>query len=1268
MRLKRLELFGFKSFADRTVLDFDRSLSGIVGPNGCGKSNVVDAIRWSLGEQRPTSMRGAEMTDVIFKGSASRPPLGVAEVTMVFDNTSGRLDDRGPEVSVTRRVFKSGEGEYQIDGERVRLKDVREMLFDTGLGSRGYAVLEQGKIDAILSANPIDRRVIFEEAAGISRYRQRRKEAESRLKRVSQDMERLEDLVGELQTRSRSLKIQAGKAERYVEARTAWQADGVRMLHHGLAVLEADLGAGREALAETEGRAEGLRTLRDGSNEDVATREEEQSVLASEVDRLSGEASTLGEELRRLDERRAQLSERIHSWNEVGQQESERARELGTRLEERTGELDLLRTQAAELERKSALAQEERDARAAATRAIEEALGQTRERCEAHNQKALSLAHEVTAAKNTVAHLEDALEPLEERGRRAQARLEEARGNIGAAERELERLVEELASNEEAVAALETRAASVQQELRATDERVAECEEANRELSLERARAQSRVESLLDREEERAGLEVGARRLLEGASEEAGPEIAGPIHGLLADHLRTTTQYARALDAVLGASAQALVVDTPEDAERALLWLKGEERGQVSMVFARGFGDTAAKPVPPIEGVLGSLREFVEVEAGFEALADGLLRDVLLVERLDVARDLAARLPGWRFATPEGDLWDRGLVRGGFRDVAQGPVGRRSSAAELQASVADLDARVRAGEERLVELREERGRIDADVRRLAGELGQLRTEAGEKRAARDGASARLRDMREGLEAFEHEAASAIGERGDVERELAAARERGAVAERGLVVAREELQAADAERIRLEGEREERAREEAEIRIEATRSGEQLEGYRHRLRDLEGLVADMTAERERAVTSAESNRQLAEDGAGELETLSERRVDLLERRGNVESRLTESKERERTGRQAIDELRKRVGAVTHELEDLASAVAEGRLEVQRLELERADVLRRAEEDFQLEEEELVREAQLDEELRDEAAWKELQERVAELKRTLERIGPVNVEAVAELEEVTERLTFLETQRDDLSNSKNGLAETIRHIDRESERLFLEAFDEIRTNFQGIFRKLFGGGKADIVLGEEESPLDAGIEIVARAPGREMLPIGLLSGGQRTMTALALLFSVFQARPSPFCVLDEVDAALDDANIARFLVMLDEFRKTSQFVIVTHNKGTMAASEILYGVTMQTKGVSRVVSVALDEVDEFVPEATGGKDASEQDETPPTEVEPEVREEELVPFSPAGRKPQEVAEVESVHEPVEEEDSDSREVVGFVAEDDEARVTT
>ncbi|MCZ6596862.1 MAG: AAA family ATPase, partial [Planctomycetota bacterium] len=725
------------------------------------------------------------------------------------------------------------------------------------------------------------------------------------------------------------------------------------------------------------------------------------------------------------------------------------------------------------------------------------------------------------------------------------------------------------------------------------------------ELEVERARLKARAESLLDREHERELLESGAREVLAGLDDGSGPELAGKLAGLFADHLRTSARAARALDAVLGDRAQALVVSESADARNIVCWLKERKAGQVRLVTPGGFGPVAGSP--PLsgklferDGVEGRLRDLVEASDGFAALGDLLLGDVVLVRDVECALVLVGEYPALRFVTPEGDLVEAGGIVGGHREVAQGPIGRRSHAAELETEAGRIDAELARREGELAGVGEERERRRVEIEALDEELERERRAETEASAGLEAARARLVDLEEARQLVENEREGIAADEARLLDELGETRAKLVDAERSFAEQNEKLRAAEERRRELEGERERQTHAESHVRVESTRLVEKLEADARRLVDLELACAELTSELERARRLTRECRSSAAAGAEQAENLAESRGGLLERRGELEALVTEMRARERAGRAAIDELRRQSEGATHELEELMGEVSELRLERQKQELARDEVQRRAQEDFGLMPYELFEGFRPEDALsgeRGEAALDALAESVGELKAQMDKLGPVNLDAVEELGGVSERLGFLTTQRDDLQNARRTLERTLATINAESERLFLEAFEQIRGHFHTIFRQLFGGGRADIALAEGAAVLEAGIEIVARPPGREPLPISLLSGGQRALTAIALLFAVFRSRPSPFCVLDEVDAALDDANIGRFLSLLDTFRVDTQFIIVTHNKGTMSACELLYGITMAVRGVSRVVSVELAEVDDFVPEASG-----------------------------------------------------------------------
>ncbi|MHC4261664.1 MAG: chromosome segregation protein SMC [Planctomycetota bacterium] len=1218
MRLKRLELFGFKSFADRTTLDFPHALTGVVGPNGCGKSNVVDAIRWVLGETRPTSMRGAEMTDVIFKGSTSRPALGVAEVTIVLDNECGTIPAHGSEVAVTRRVYRSGDGEYEIDGSKVRLKDVRDVLFDTGLGSRGYSVLEQGRIDAVLSANPVDRRSIFEEAAGVSRFRQRRKETESRLKRVDQDLSRIDDVVGELESRVRSLKIQAGKARSWIEVRDAWREKGVRLAQNQLHRYSGELAAAAEDLEALDRRVSELREQREQAEAEMRSHEAEQRERALQVDAANEALAAVAGELSTLEERARQLAERVQAWEESAESEERRVAELRTRSAERSAELETAQADRQRLVTESERAEAALEELGGTYREAARRYREAREQSEEQSKQVNALIADKAAAFNSARQLEQSLGPLSERAERAEGRLSELRESVEQAR--LDRTASEglVAEAEREVETLDSRRNECASQLERLNGEEREARDEERRVEVERAALKSRVEALLDWERERETLDAGVRALLD---EERTDRPVDGFSGLLADRIRTQPEFARALDAALGQAAESIVMAAPHDALAIGRWLKSQEIGQARLIAPNGLNRGTCEPAIPElpidlrEHVHGLLLEVVEVEADLIPVAHLMLCDCILVSDLDAALDLTEELPGWRLVTPEGDLVDSTGVLTGYREVGQGAVGRRAQAAELEEREGVLEQEALRLEAVRVATAGRREAAESDLATISAQLESARAAFAEAVAGRRSAAARVGDAERALEVGESESVGLIEERDNARTRLQELQEEHERVERSFALENERLEELERTRHTIESERDEAGREEQRARIELTRVREQSQGVERRLGDLSRSVEELEREIERACGLVTDNRERAERGGAEQAELTGQRSESEQRREAANTELEEKRAAERAGREAIDVLRQANDEVTGALEGAMGERGQRQLDQQRAELARGEILRRAEDDFKLDHETLERLFDPEEDLLEAEHREALEEEVGELKRKLDRLGPVNLEAVDELEEVGQRLAFMTEQRADLIDSKSQLTKTLATINEESERLFVETFDEIREHFRTIFRQLFGGGKADVELAEDEPVLEAGIEITARPPGRETLPIGLLSGGQRTMTALALLFAVFKSRPSPFCVLDEVDAALDDANVGRFLGMLDGFLDLSQFIVVTHNKGTMNACDMLYGVTMETKGVSRNVAVELSDVDGFVPEATGNVGAAEAARSETAEVEAE-----------------------------------------------------
>lgn len=1117
MKLRRLSLHGFKSFADRTELHFHEGITAIVGPNGCGKSNISDAIRWVLGEQRASAIRGAKMEEAIFQGTVERRPLNRAEVSLSFSNEEGRLALPQQDVEIRRVVFREGGSDYQLNRQPTRLRDILDLCRDTGLGANAYTVIEQGMVDSILSDRAEERRHLFEEAAGIGRYKDRRKGAQRKLENAETDLARLQDLVAEVESKVRSLARQRRRAEKYKALRA-------RRLDLEVAVANAELERIQVSLQDA------TRQLATLTRDEPVTRAE-LSTLEAELERRrleSTEAARLrnaaGEQLetlhRRVAEREREIAvadeRRAHAERRLVQIAEERAElqtrraalqeELGTVESDRLGQAgvvqDLAHRVAQVQERQVVLRRQVTDVRRTdeEARAMEAELTRQIARLEAEAAGAESRAAEAEArfehSREEQTQVETDLYRLDEQGdlfvqqtRILEDQRSEWTGRVDEAEVELVRLRDaELA---------------VRQRLADADDRA--------------SRLSSRTAAIAALEREFHGFApavaaaLGARQEIEG--------LQGPV----ADHLRLEGERAAAVEEALGAILQTLIVRDTTTAARLREWLAGREdlRGAVALLPEAALpelealldrmefaGQPAGEPV-----IIGRHEKLLQLRA--EAAAAVEERETLQAARAEAAA---------RVAEAESDL----------RQLQQ-----QVEAIELDLRRAQADEINRAGQRERVE------RARADLEQRCTELATL-----VKRARREGTAAQRErervverlanhraDWQHATEALT-ERESAWEEVRDEEAELrvAHARAEGTLAalDRRLSETAEQLQQADIRLGALDREQTEHRTTLAQIEGIRTGSGSDLEQL-FALRD------------ELAVEVRKLDEQLA--AAGDHALALETRLRALRKTADERSELRHRLELQKADADAHRQrIRERLEAEW--ARPFASLAADAR--------------------------------PVD---GDQAALTAELEAVA---GDIERLGPINMLAMEEYEEESERLTFLAAQRDDLVQARDDLLNAIRQINRTARELFSQTFESIRTNFAGTFRTLFEGGECDIRLEDPEDPLESPVEISASPLGKRTQRIHLLSGGERALTALALLFAIYLVKPSPFCVLDEVDAPLDEANIGRFITMLLRFKISTQFIVITHNPRTMESADWLYGVTMEEPGVSSIVGVRLDEV--------------------------------------------------------------------------------
>jgi chromosome segregation protein len=1219
MRLSRLHIAGFKSFPDRAELGFDDGVTAIVGPNGCGKSNVVDAITWVLGEQSAKSLRGDRMEDVIFNGSDARKPTGAAEVRLKFTQvtqaatvSSAEQDpllDQVPlvtrDVEIGRRLYRSGESEYLIDGEVCRLRDIHDLLMDSGLGVKAYAVIEQGKIGQILSSRPAERRMLIEEAAGVTKYKSRRRAAELKLEAAQQNLTRIDDIVFEVEKQRAALKRQAARARRYRALREElrrWEQVQFARRHEALgreiAAGDAQLAGARvrevaaaAAVAELEAKSEALRlelteaaaaatALRDRMHAQELEIGRLQQQL--EFDRqltadLERQGAELTAEVAALETRRGPSEQAV-----VAQLEAARlaraALEDGTRLLA-DREADYARAQAAV----QAAEREADQVRAAVIASVTtlSALQQARDHAAAVRDR--------VAAERERLDLE--VRELTAEADRVRRRAAEAEAAMAAAGRSHEDVAAHRAAAEQALAA-----GRADRELRAQELGVVERELASKD---------ARLRSLDELEASRATFGDAARLLLNE------PATAVRHAGALADHLAVEPTYERAVDALLGELLQHVIVDRLDDVQRAMALLSERNAGRCGFVVRAELpGDAAvdALVVPPGARALSSV---VRATGPHGAALQRLIGRALIADSFERAQELSRQV-SVPVAARTGEVFHGAwLVQGGSRQDVRGILENRAEvrllredvhalAAELrqrQADLSDLDPVIAAAESRLAALVAEQHQREKELVGLAAELSQTADEQARVSRRLDvlrTEQARTEDEQRTAEQRRDEAAAAIhacetgqreaeGTLDDVRARLQAAREQADACLRlvndrraeqaGLV---ERTVALDADAARLE-----EAARELTGRIGARRA--EADRIEQRRRELVEAIATGTRRLDQDVAALDV---LHEDLRGLDDRLATRQAEFSDREHTI-----------RGARQALDGVRADVlqfevarARAASDLDHLGAAclesvglpIADVVREAARLEAEGALTPPRASAPPTGEDDEGE---QPSDESAEPAGPLTPERAIAVLRGRIDRLGPVNMMAIEQFDELESRHAFLTTQRQDLLDAIAQTGEAIRKIDKTTRERFAEAFESINRHFERTFTTLFGGGRAGLVQIEQEHDQESGIDIIAQPPGKRLQNVQLLSGGEKALTAMALMFAIFKHRPSPFCLLDEIDAPLDDANIGRFVEMLMGMQTHTQFILITHNRKTMEIANRLYGVTMEEPGVSKLISLQL-----------------------------------------------------------------------------------
>jgi len=1190
MYLKSLNVVGFKSFADRTTLEFHEGVTAIVGPNGCGKSNVLDSIRWVLGEQSAKALRGGEMKDVIFSGTETRPPLGMAEVSLTFGDCEQDLGVEYNEVTITRRVFRDGASEYELNKTPCRLRDIHSMFMDTGIGRSAYSIMEQGKIDSILSSRPEDRRAIFEEAAGITKYKSQKKEALRKLENTEANLIRLADIIREVKRQIGSLQRQAGKARRYQSSFEELATLENRFGRHQFEVFSATIATLQTDVDGARQKQEELETEVAGQEEKVGAARNDLAVVEEELVRLREEQGALRHAMERAGQRGATNRARVEEF--TGLRDQARQEIAGTEEKVRVGEEQLaqLSAQVENFARLQGETQQRFDAAQEALQMLMAKIGTVEaERAEIeeeklqqerlHQQQGQELAGLELQQRNfqlRVEGLQSEQTTLAQRRDEAQSAAAQHAARLAEAEKLLGERREALQL--------------AQQTRREAEEKLRGAERARIEAGKVHQNLQARRDALAQLEDQHASAPQATQRLLKAESSRVHESVAGnppphgggyELYGTLSGHISVQSGYEAPLALLLGDAVNALIL---RDDASAQAW-RGKLAGKEQCAFAPL---RAARPTPLPSSAGTHATKFVTAKPLVAELVAALLEDAHVVDDLAAGWELKAAQPQSTVATRSGELITRSglLLVGQEAGASLAVLTRQSEMRKLEAELAEslvlvtgaqsgVDAAQLALDEKSVVIEQTRTAVQESEISLA-------TQRQEERAAQATVAEIVRQVEDATREM-----TRLNAQEQVDHELhTRLRETLGLADTARREAEGKMKTLQEQLNELVAKESAQSNALTELRIELATQTQQHEAWQQqrepvatRLQELRELVEQRTRE------SAEHEQRVAQ-AREEITAADREQAEKSEEQNRVTAVLEQSQTKRTEAQARIDEQEGVLKTLRRGHGEIQTARTENEVKLAEQKLFLGNLRERFRRDYQKELEDLPL---LTEE---EAAtdWEAVEAQVAEKRAALDAIGPVNLEAITEYDELEQRYQFLTGQETDLLTAKEQIIKAIQEINRTTQKLFAETFEQVKINFQEMFTELFGGGKATLSLMDEGDPLECGIDIVAKPPGKQTQTVSLLSGGERTMTAVALLFAIYMVKPSPFCVLDELDAPLDESNINRFIKILKRFQEQSQFVVITHNKRTISIADVLYGVTMEERGISKFVSMRMQKRDE------------------------------------------------------------------------------
>lgn len=1190
MFLKRLEVVGFKSFADRIGIDFVPGVTAVVGPNGSGKSNVTDAIRWVLGEQSAKSLRGSKMEDVIFAGSQSRKPLNFAEVSLILDNEDARIPISFSEISVTRRVYRSGDSEYLLNNQQCRLKDITDLFLDSGLGKEAFSIISQGRVDEILNSRPDDRRTIFEEAAGVLKYKIRKKKAEDKLSETDDNLNRVLDILHELESRLEPLKEQASIAKDYLQMSEELKQLDIGLIVHDIKENRENLTALQQEfhqlkdkeiyhankISSVEQELSGTRAQLNDIDHNLDNAQEQLVEASTELERFEGRKVLLQEKKHNIQKQLEQLEQAIKEAIEDEASLNEKKVENSSLFDNKQQEIQSLKQAIKQLEQ-----------------TLNRSASEIEQEIEQQKNLYIDLLNEEATIKNDLKHIEQQMVQHEETAKRMDHQTEDLEKKLQEATNvraELESKHAEIVGNLQGkLQQLE----AFQQQLSKVNQSFEEKQQMLYKAYQHKQQLKARKDTLEELEADFSGFFHGVKEVLQARERK---ELTG-IVGAVAELIQVEGKYSQAIETALGAASQHIVTNTEQDAQKAIGFLKAKRAGRAtflpkSVMKSRKLHPSqyeAASKHPAFLNLAFNLISFDETN---RTIIENLLGNVIVASNLQGASEIA-RICGFKYrvVTLEGDIVNAGgSLTGGSQKQQTNLFTRKAELDTLTTQLGQMENSIVEAEKIVARLKEQSAEFGSKVNVLSADVASIRQEEMSLKAKLVEAEMQEKSLKTTVMAASSEKSSASSKTSEL---LTQKEEKS----KRLTEISEQLKKVNDEVDNLTKVKEQMDSEKDTIREQYSEKKSELAVLQEQLSQIQLQAADI------AIKQDETSKKLTvlKDELEWLQNEDEKHPSEEE----IVQAIKDWQEKKESCTKEIQELRNTRNNLQQQIVKLEEELKEQQrihkgymenlrsieLKQNRLEFEVNRLTNQLEEDYDMYFEDAQKEVMEMDNV------EQIRKKVKLLKISIEELGVVNLTAIEEYEHVEERHTFLTEQRNDLIEAQDTLKETIKELDEEMSIRFTESFSMIQHQFKLVFRELFGGGEADLVLLDPTNILETGIEIVAQPPGKKLQSLSLLSGGERALTAIALLFAILNTRPVPFVILDEVEAALDEANVARYSDYLKKLSRDTQFIVITHRKGTMEGADVLYGITMQESGVSKLVSVKLEEDVELVGQRSG-----------------------------------------------------------------------